>query len=60
MAYQAAKVDSDTAKGILDNLTSNKTDYDTAKQAVYSGRRRTRSREQLGARLIERRNSPAA
>ncbi|MEA4947868.1 MAG: HlyD family efflux transporter periplasmic adaptor subunit [Oscillospiraceae bacterium] len=35
MAYQAAKVDSDTAKGILDNLTSNKTDYDTAKQAVY-------------------------
>jgi len=35
IAYQAAKVDSDTAKGILDNLTSNKTDYDTAKQAVY-------------------------
>ena len=35
MAYQSAKVNSDTAKGILDNLTSNKTDYDTAKQAVY-------------------------
>ena len=35
MAYQSAKVNSDTAKSILDNLTSEKTDYDTAKQAVY-------------------------
>lgn len=35
IAYQSAKVNSDASKTILDNLSGQKTDYDTAKQAMY-------------------------
>lgn len=35
MAYQSAKVNSDAAKVVYDNLSQAKTDYDAAKQAVY-------------------------
>ena len=35
MAYMSAKVNSDASKAIYDNLSQAKTDYDTAKQAVY-------------------------